>query len=76
MKKREVLTSIKDEKLIVERRNQMIKGPSRYLRKKVFTEQQQGKLPKPLGSVSVHFTNIFNLKKMFYILYVTTFTTK
>ncbi|MER2254736.1 MAG: TetR/AcrR family transcriptional regulator, partial [Priestia megaterium] len=36
MKKREVLTSIKDEKLIVERRNQMIKGAVTLFKEKGF----------------------------------------
>ncbi|MED4291833.1 TetR/AcrR family transcriptional regulator [Priestia megaterium] len=49
MKKREVLTSIKDEKLIVERRNQMIKGAVTLFKEKGFHRTTTREIAKAAG---------------------------
>ncbi|KHF30328.1 hypothetical protein LR68_01073 [Anoxybacillus sp. BCO1] len=67
MRKREVPASVKDERLVKKRRNQMIKGQFRYLNKKGFIKRRRAKLPALLALASERYTNTFAKRKTFFI---------
>lgn len=67
MVKHNVHASVKDEKLVALRREQMIKGAVQLFKQKDSRVQQREKLRKRLDLVSEHFMSIFAQKMMYYI---------
>ena len=67
MVKHNVHASVKDEKLVALRREQMIKGAVQLFKQKDFHVQQREKLQRRPDLVSVHFMNTSVQKMMFYI---------
>ena len=67
MKKRVVHASIKDERLIKKRRNQILMGQLSYLSKRGFIVRQQGRLLERQVLALEPCMSIYVKRKMFYI---------